>query len=53
MAVWIYDKAKKCYLKRGVVLEKLRNSSYYVESEDGMIYSRHITHLKVDTTVSP
>jgi len=51
VAVYMYDKEKKYYLKRGIVMEKLRNSSYYIETEDGKIYTKHITHLKVDTTV--
>ena len=45
-SVWIYNKLTKQYSVKGTVLERLRNSSYMVEFEDGKILPRHVRHLK-------
>ena len=47
--VRIYDKDTKTYPKTGIIIEKLRNSSFLVEFDtpEGQILARHSRHLKI------
>ena len=56
-SVRVYDKDTKTYPKTGIIIEKLRNSSFLIEfdSPEGQILVRHAKHLKpiVPNTIVP
>ena len=47
--VRVYDKDTKTYPKTGIIIEKLRNSSFLIEFDtpEGQILARHSKHLKL------
>ena len=47
--VRVYDKESKTYPKTGMIIEKLRNSSFLIEFDtpEGQVLARHARHLKL------
>ena len=53
--VRVYDKDTKSYPKTGVIIEKLRNSSFLIEFDtpEGQVLARHARFLKLRENEDP